>query len=215
MAKAPIPGTVKTRLVPPLTSEQATELYSALLLDQLEHLTALDNADLYLAFAPDGAAALVENLVPAAYQCFPQSAGDFGERMEKVLVELWRRGHRDVLLIGGDLPPVPLQSLHRAFAQLAAHPEHVVLGPSRDGGYYLVGMNSPVPAIFSAMSWSHERVLAETTRKLVGLGVDFTLLDEWFDVDAVADIARLRDVTDPAVRRAMKRTLDCVARLAL
>jgi uncharacterized protein len=210
MAKAPVPGEVKTRLVPPLTAEQAADLSRALLLDQLDHLTALRSADLYLVFAPADAAAAVKTLAPGRYQCFPQRGDDLGSRMENVLAELWRRGHRNVLLIGGDLPPVPLETLYDAFAQLSADQNRVVLGPSLDGGYYLVGMNQPVLEIFSGMTWSHDQVFNETIRRLDRLGIDCALLPEWFDVDGAADLERLRAVSDPSLRAAMKRTLACL-----
>jgi uncharacterized protein len=210
MAKAPVPGLVKTRLAPTLTAEHAAELCRALLLDQLEHLTVLGNADLYLAFAPEDAASMMASLAPPCYQCFPQRGDDLGARMENVLAELWRRGHRHALLIGGDLPPVPLKFFDRAFASLAVDRHRVVLGPSLDGGYYLIGMNRPAPQIFSAMTWSHNRVLAETTERLVRSGIDFILLPEWFDVDCAADLDRLRAMSDPALRAAMKRTLACL-----
>jgi glycosyltransferase A (GT-A) superfamily protein (DUF2064 family) len=130
--------------------------------------------------------------------------------MENVLAELWRRGHRNVLLIGGDLPPVPLETLYDAFAQLSADQNRVVLGPSLDGGYYLVGMNQPVLEIFSGMTWSHDQVFNETIRRLDRLGIDCALLPEWFDVDGAADLERLRAVSDPSLRAAMKRTLACL-----
>ena len=82
----------------------------------------------------------------------------------------------------------------------------VVLGPSRDGGYFLIGMNQPVPEIFSGMTWSHERVLAETTRKLTALAINFSMLPEWFDIDTAEDLDRLHRINEPAVRAAMGRT---------
>lgn len=213
MAKAPVPGLVKTRLAPPLTAEQAAELCRALLLDQLEHLTALRNADLYLAFAPEDAASMMASLAPPRYQCFPQRGDDLGARMENVLVELWRRGHRHVVLIGSDLPPVPLDTFRLAFAQLSADGKRVVLGPSRDGGYYLIGMNQPVPEMFSGMTWSDERVLEATTDRLTQLGIDFGLLPEWFDVDTVEDLDSLRAISDLSVRDSMQRTLASLQRI--
>ena len=83
----------------------------------------------------------------------------------------------------------------------------MVLGPSRDGGYYLIGMNQPVPEIFCDTTWSHDRVLAETTGQLTRLGVDFRLLAEGFDIDTTEDMERLRAIQDPATRASMKRTL--------
>lgn len=206
MAKAPIPGAVKTRLVPPLAEEQASEFYRALLLDQLDHLTALDIADLYIAFTPSDAKGLIESFLPARYDCFAQCGGDLGARMAGVFAELRRRGYGNVVIIGSDLPPVPLATLREGFKQLAIA-RRVVLGPSRDGGYYLIGMNQPVPEIFCDMTWSHDRVLAETTGQLARLGVDFRLLAEGFDIDTTEDMERLRTIEDPATRASMKRTL--------
>ena len=130
--------------------------------------------------------------------------------MANVLAELWRRGHRHVLLIGGDLPPVPLATFDDAFAQLSADQSRVVLGPILDGGYYLVGMNQPAPEIFSGMTWSHDQVFKETRQRLAHLGIDCALLPEWFDIDGAADLERLRAVSDPIIRAAMKRTLACL-----
>ena len=206
MAKAPIPGEVKTRLTPPLTQEQATEFYRALLLDQLDHLATLDSADLYVAFSPSNAGPLVESLLPAGYGCFPQCDGDLGSRMGGVFAELWRRGHGSSIVIGSDLPPVPLGTLHEGFQHLSTG-RQVVLGPSRDGGYYLIGMNHPSPELFSNMTWSHERVLTETTAKLARLGIDFRLLAEWFDIDTSKDMEHLQTIVDAATGASMKRTL--------
>lgn len=212
MAKAPIPGTVKTRLVPPLTEAQAVELYGALLLDQLEHLCGLEDVEFYLAYTPDEAAPLMKSLAFDRFHCFAQQGEDLGARMRQVFDELWRRGHRQVVLIGSDLPPVPLNTFGQAFAELATAEKRVVFGPSRDGGYYLIGMNRPTPELFSAMSWSHDQVLAQATDKLVPMGIKFSLLPVSFDVDTAADIDRLREIRDPELVGAMKRTLSFLHR---
>ncbi len=213
MAKAPVPGEAKTRLAPPLTLDQAAALAQALLVDQLEHLASFRSAELYLVFAPAHAAATMAGFLPANFKMFPQRGDDLGARMGHAFAELWRRGCRRMVLIGGDLPPVPPVFFSQAFAFLAADAHRVVLGPSRDGGYYLVGMNKPAPAIFSGMAWSHDQVLARTTDRLDRLGIEFTLLPEWFDVDRPQDVQALRAIRDPTVRRAMKRTRKLLARL--
>jgi rSAM/selenodomain-associated transferase 1 len=215
MAKAPIPGSVKTRMVPPLTHEQAAELFRVLLLDQLENLTALGEVDLYVAFTPVEAKALIKSIVPASFQCFHQRGDDLGERMHEVFAELWRRGHRNLVLIGSDLPVVPLVFLRDAFKVLERKDRQLVFGPSEDGGYYLVGMNQPTPEIFDGMSWSHDQVLAQTTEKVTRLGIDFRLLPGWFDLDTIKDLERLRVKADPAIRAAMRRTVDYLRQLGL
>lgn len=213
MAKAAIPGTVKTRLVPPLTDEQAAELSHALLLDQLEHLAQLDSADLYVAFTPADAAELMTSLLPSGFECFAQRGDDLGERMNEVFIELRRRAHRNLIVIGSDVPAVPLLYLEDAFRLLADENNRVVLGPSRDGGYYLIGMNQPTPEIFKDMTWSHEQVLAQTTEKLSRREIQFALLPMWFDLDRIEDLDRLQTLGDPGVGQAMRRTMALLQQL--
>jgi rSAM/selenodomain-associated transferase 1 len=217
MAKAPDPGMVKTRLVPPLSTTQAAELYRALLLDQLDHLATLPAIDLYVAYTPAAASVRFEELVPRHYRCFPQRSGDLGARMEHCCAELWRRGHSSAILLGSDLPPVPAGIIKQACDSLAPAKSRVVLGPSRDGGYYLIGLNQPMPEIFRGMMWSQPRVLSETVERLSRLGIKACILPEWFDVDTAEDLDRLHRISEPAVRAAMARTrawLDSVSRCA-
>ena len=206
MAKAPLPGTVKTRLVPPLTAEQAAELYRALLVDQFEQLNQVDGATRYVFYAPAGAEEVLRELGGFGYTYQAQSDGDLGARMEQVFAILWRLGHRNIVLIGSDLPALPLQILNDAFMRLARKEAQVVLGPSRDGGYYLIGMNQLAPEIFDNMTWSHDRVLADTMVRLDGLGLSYRMLPTWFDLDVAEDFQQLRAVP----RSALRRTLGCL-----
>ncbi|HXK26914.1 MAG TPA: TIGR04282 family arsenosugar biosynthesis glycosyltransferase [Candidatus Binatia bacterium] len=215
MAKAPIAGEVKTRLVPLLTHEQAADLYRALLLDQLEHLSRLTVADLYLVYAPGSAAPLMKQLAPPNFHCFAQRGGDLSERMDAAFIDLWRRGHRNVVLVGSDLPALPLSYLETAFGLLVTSTHQVVLGPSRDGGYYLVGMNQPTPEMFQNMTWSHNQVLAQTTDKLGKLGIQPALLPGWFDIDSFEDLKQLKALSEPTARGAVRRTLSYIEGLGL
>jgi len=208
MAKAPITGAVKTRMAPPLTHPEAAELARALLRDQLDHLAALGDVDLYVVFAPAGEAVLMQSIVPPAFTCFPQRGDDLGERMEEAFAALWSRGHRDVILTGSDVPAPPLDIFRRAFEILSRAGKKVVLGPSQDGGYYLIGMNRPVPEIFRGMGWSHNRVLSETIERLMRLEIDFELFPEWYDLDTVDDLRRFEVIASPLARATMKRTLE-------
>jgi hypothetical protein len=111
-----------------------------------------------------------------------------------------------LVLIGSDLPAVPLNFFQDAYTALDCEDKRVVFGPSQDGGYYLVGMNHPTPQIFERMTWSHDRVLVQTTEKLTRLRIAVKLLPTWFDIDTIEDLERLQTIADPAVRSAMKRT---------
>jgi len=215
MAKAPVAGQVKTRLLPFFTAEEAAELSRSLLMDQLNHLQELDTTDFYLAFAPDDAQLLMEKLAPPCFHLFPQQGDDLGARMAAVFERLFQIGHKNIVLIGGDLPPVPLHFFDQAYALLEAPDKPVVLGPSRDGGYYLVGSNRPTPQIFQGMSWSHSEVLTETQNKLASLKVDYHLLSPWFDIDTTDDLRHLESVSDNALKKAMRNTLPLLGRLRL
>lgn len=211
MAKAPVAGSVKTRLVPPLTAEQAATLYRALLLDQFEHLRQFTSAARYVFYAPAEAEPLLFDLAGADYAYLAQSDGDLGARMEHVFAELRRLGHENVVLVGSDLPALPLAILDEAFRRLASTANSVVLGPSQDGGYYLIGMNRATPEVFANMTWSHGQVLSATLARLDRLGLSYSLLPTWFDLDIAADLQRLAELAEPASRRALSRTLACLA----
>jgi uncharacterized protein len=215
MAKAPLSGQVKTRLLSFFTAEEAAELSRSLLMDQLDHLQALDTADFYLAFAPDDAQLLMEKLAPPCFHLFPQQGDDLGARMGAVFERLFQMGHKNIVLIGGDLPPVPLHFFDQAYAFLEAPNKPVVLGPSRDGGYYLIGSNRPTLQIFQGMSWSHSEVLTETQNKLASQKVDYHLLPPWFDIDTADDLRHLGSVLDNALKKAMPNTLLVLQRLGV
>jgi rSAM/selenodomain-associated transferase 1 len=214
MAKAPVPGTVKTRLVPPLTQEQAAELYRALLLDQLRQLRTFDSAERYLAYAPADAEAIMRELGGADYRYLPQRGAELGERMKNVFSDLWQRGHRGIALVGSDLPALPTQIIFQAFERIAGDERRVVLGPSQDGGYYLVGMNQATPEIFENMVWSHEQVLAQTTARLGALGVSFSMLPTWYDLDRIEDLERFRIPPEMELGEVMAKTRSYLAELS-
>jgi rSAM/selenodomain-associated transferase 1 len=214
MAKAPVPGAVKTRLAPALGAEQAAELARALLVDQLAHLQFYA-ADLYLAFAPADAGALIEQLAPTRYRCFPQEGDGLGMRMQAIFAKLFADGYHHVVLIGADLPAVPLRFFEEAYAFLHSAVQRVVLGPSHDGGYFLIGCNRLTPQIFAAMDWGHGEVLAQTVAKLAALKIDYHLLPEWFDVDTPDDLLKLRSELDTALAKAMPATATLMTRLEL
>ena len=213
MAKAPLAGQVKTRLLPALSAEEAAELARSLLVDQLHHLEKLDDADGYLVFAPEKGRRLMEALAPSCFRLFSQQGDDLGSRMEAIFSKLFATGHRNIILIGGDLPPVPLVFFTEAYAFLHSANRRVVLGPSRDGGYYLVGCNRPIPEIFRNMSWSHPQVLAQTREKLTALNVACHLLPSWFDIDTPADLRYLRSVSGRSLATTMPHTLRLLQRL--
>jgi rSAM/selenodomain-associated transferase 1 len=198
MAKAPLAGQVKTRLLPAFSPEQAARLARALLVDQLNHVRQIQSADLHLAFAPAEARVLMEELAPPLFRLFPQEGADLGARMQAIFQKLFRSGYKNIVLIGSDLAAVPLFFFDEAYRFLESPQQRVVLGPSRDGGYYLVGCNRPTPELFNEMLWSHSAVLTQTLAKLARLKIPHYLLASWFDIDTADDLRVLRTALDCA-----------------
>lgn len=204
-AKAPEPGRVKTRLIPPLTPRRAVRLSAALLRDTLNRVTTLPFTH-YLACAPT-----VDDpfLMACArrYGAHPitQGSGNLGTRMQRVVRTLLGR-HSSVLVIGTDSPTMPLDYVERARASLKT--VDVVFGPSEDGGYYLVGQRCFDPRLYDGIPWGSGAVLETTLAKLDRSRV--ALLPPWYDVDRPADLDRLRreldGVADAPHTRALLRS---------
>jgi len=192
LTKAPEPGQSKTRLVPPLSAGEAAEIAKALLIDQLENVAGIDGVERYIAYTPESAASFFEALAPPAFRSFSQEGTSLGERMSHAFEYLFARGFQNVILIGSDLPPIPHAFVHQSFALLRGGEAHVVVGPSADGGYYLVGMNSPSCAIFDGISWSRDDVLMRTLEKVTSLNLKYELLPSWYDIDTASDLTRLQ-----------------------
>lgn len=191
LTKAPQPGRSKTRLVPPLSYAEAAQLARALLFDQLESLTTFRGARLFIAFTPETAAGFFKGFISQGFTSFAQRGGSLGERMSHAFEHLFASSFEKVILIGSDLPTIPVKFFHQAYALMEKSAD-VVLGPSADGGYYLIGMRRMIPAIFADIAWSSADVLTQTIHKLDNLGLKHELLSEWYDIDTAKDLERLR-----------------------
>jgi uncharacterized protein len=192
LTKAPQPGRSKTRLVPPLSTDEAADLARALLVDQLENLASYDGARLFIAFTPEKTAGFFEGFITQGFTCFPQRGQSLGERMSYAFGHLFADAFQNIILIGSDLPALPLAFFDRAYGLLEKSAADVVLGPSADGGYYLVGMNRLNTTIFDGIGWSRDDVLAQTIQKLAGVGLKYELLPECYDIDTAHDLGRLQ-----------------------
>jgi rSAM/selenodomain-associated transferase 1 len=191
MAKAPRPGQVKTRLCPPLAAAEASELYRCFLLDKIAQVRALDRAWPAVAYTPADAREEFERLAPG-FGLLAQRGRGLGERLIHAVADLAAAGHRGVIATDTDTPTLPLPCLAAAVRVLEGAEADVVLGPTEDGGYYLVGVSAPVPALFEDMPWSTPAVLARTLERARALGLAVRLLPAWFDVDTAPDLDRLR-----------------------
>jgi rSAM/selenodomain-associated transferase 1 len=191
MAKTPQAGDVKTRLCPPLTLEAAAALYHAFLLDTAAKITSLRASHPVISYTPVSDETFFACTVPD-WTRLPQEGEDLGSRMYNCFRRLLACGYGHVLLTGSDLPTLPLYVFKLAL-QLATSPHiDVILGPSEDGGYYLIGLRTPHAALFENMTWSTSTVLHETVERATRLGLRIAYLPTWYDIDTPADLIRLR-----------------------
>ncbi len=181
--KAPRLGLVKTRLAQSLGAAAATAAYGQLVETLLEQLAPLPDVELH--FTPDDAAAEILPWLHAGWTARAQGAGDLGERLHAAFQSAFADGAQRVVIIGSDCPAITTGDIHAAWQALAT--SDVVIGPARDGGYWLIGLRQPLPGLWNGIPWSTERVLRETLARAQADGLRIELLRELADVDTEAD----------------------------
>lgn len=201
MARAPWTGG-KTRLGLPVDAATHADLRHALFLDTLDAVRSVADVEHVIACEPADECERMRERVGPAVDVIAQRGDDLGRRMVHVFEDSFRLGIESVVVVGSDLPDLPPRLVREALDTLHAREECVVLGPASDGGYYLIGLNGPQPALFERIEWSTDRVLAETRDAANALGLHVVLLDEWTDVDDAADLNRLmRDAPESGAAR--------------
>jgi uncharacterized protein len=190
LAKAPIPGLAKTRLAPVLGAQGAARLQRELTRRALRTAMAAGLGPVTLWCAPDARHRFFRALQrTTGVRCLVQSGGDLGDRMHTAFQ--WHCTQGPMLLIGTDCPV--LQPAHlRLAAKALLDGADAVLQPAEDGGYVLIGLHRPQPALFLGMTWSTERVLADTRERACEAGLRVHELDMLWDVDRPEDLARWR-----------------------
>lgn len=209
MAKAPRPGAVKTRLVPPLTPEAAMALSASFLRDVTENIRLAARGcaiSAHVAYAPAGLEALFDGrlapgtslvLADGHIEASSEVRG-FGRCLLHAARSLFAAGHGAVCLLNSDSPNLPTALLAEAARVLAAPGDRVVLGPAEDGGYYVVGMKAPHVRLFEDIAWSTSGVADATRERAREIGLEVVELATWYDVDDAASLARLlRDLARP------------------
>ena len=208
MTKAPQAGRVKTRLVPPLTPDEAAELNKCFLRDtaaaisiacscrpaggaQAPHREAATVARGIAVYTPVGAESAYGDILPADFSLLPQRGDKFGERLYFAVEDLFKCGFEAVCLIDSDSPTVPAENFAEAVELLRVSDDRVVLGPSDDGGYYLIGVKKPHRHLFERIDWSTERVLKQSIQRATETGLEVQLLPTGYDVDDGASLRRL------------------------
>jgi uncharacterized protein len=194
MTKAPRSGEVKTRLVPPLTHLEAAQLNRSFLRDIAAAICETVGEKLARGvgiYTPLGTETVYEDILPAEFFLIPQRGSHFGDRLIFAAEDLFRVGFTSVCLINSDSPTVPSKSFSQAVESLRPLGDRVVLGPSDDGGYYLIGMKKVHRELFEDVDWSTERVLQQTRRRGAEIGLEVELLPVGYDVDDRATLCRL------------------------
>ena len=199
MTKAPRAGEVKTRLIPPLTPEEAAALNISFLRDTTSAIstavqmrkTARQNACGAAVYTPPGAEEAYADILPRHFVLIPQRGGSFGERLLFAAEDLFKCGFNSVCLIDSDSPTVRPEIFVQAVQFLYSPGDRVVLGPSDDGGYYLIGLKKPHREIFERIDWSTACVFEQTRERAKGTSLEVKLLPMCYDVDDPAALRRL------------------------
>ena len=185
--KSPTAGQVKTRLAAEIGEGAAVGLYRCFVEDLISTVGTLD-VGLRLCFHPPETKSLFLQWLGEQHGYIPQTGDDLGERLKNAFVDAFEQGFSKVVAIGSDSPDLPASFLREAFEELDSH--DAVVGPSSDGGYYLIGFSedSFVPGAFDGIAWSTSAVLSQTRMKLKMHGLGVHLLPQWHDVDTCSDL---------------------------
>jgi rSAM/selenodomain-associated transferase 1 len=200
MIKAPRAGASKTRLVPPLTHEEAARLSASFLRDTAANIAAACAESSGRAavqgvavYTPAGAESAFDGLLPQGFALLAQRGDAFGERLFHASADLLRLGYESCCLVDSDSPTLPRALLAQAVEELGRPGDRLVLGPSEDGGYYLIGVKRAHPRLFEEIDWSTARVSAQTLLRAREIDLAVSLLPPWYDVDDAPALLRLCD----------------------
>lgn len=193
-AKHWMPGQVKTRLAAAIGHESAATVARLFIETLLDRLSGIADRSV-IGYSPAESERSFRSLAGTSWRLQPQCAGDLGARMHHYFSSAFADGAERILLLGADSPDVPLEVVSNALDLLADH--RLVLGPTDDGGYYLIGASVEPPPVFEHMPWSRETLWEATTSHLSKLGwregTDWVALPAWYDVDTADDLARLNE----------------------
>lgn len=181
--RSPELGRVKTRLAATVGDARALQVYKALLHHSLEQASSLSCSK--AAWYADGIPS-PDISKPYGFTAHTQQGDDLGDRMEHAFLTAFEAGHGPVVIVGTDCPGISEQLLRDAFVALDQH--DAVIGPARDGGYWLLGLKRMTPAVFTGKTWSSDSVRSDTIADLDRLGLSYTLLPELIDVDTEQDL---------------------------
>ena len=194
MAKAPLAGEVKTRLVPPLTAPEAAALNMCFLRDIAANIHSVSEIEAALGlvvYTPAGSESAFDGVLPVGFELLVQRGKSLGERLCNATDDLLKQGYGAVCLINSDSPTLSKAILIRAIESLATDGDRVVLGAAEDGGYYLIGLKHAHRNLFNGITWSTPDVLAHTRQRAAEIDLPVEMLPPWYDVDDAETLNRL------------------------
>lgn len=190
VAKRPAAGQTKTRLCPPLTGQQAADLYECFLRDTLGLMAQIPGVQRSISYLPADEEGYFRQLA-ADFALHPQRGDDLGARLDNLLRDALANGAAQAVVMDSDSPTLPAAYVEEAYTRLADGAD-VVFGPCDDGGYYLVGVTRPQPRLLREVAMSTPTVLDDSLAIARSLGLKVALLPVWYDVDTGAELERLQ-----------------------
>ena len=186
--KYPEAGNVKTRLGAEVGFELAAELYRLFIQQTFELVQNCSAQKVFVAFEPADREAEFSEFIPKQFAVFPQEGKNLGERMLNAFQYAFARGYKNVAILGSDSPTLPLKNIDEAFEKLSK--SDLVLGPSEDGGYYLIGLTHAHRGLFDKIEWSSSSVMQATIERAEKLRLQYKLLSVWYDIDTKKTLMR-------------------------
>jgi uncharacterized protein len=211
--RAPQMGTVKTRLEKVIDPYMVLEIYRCFAKDVIDTLKGSADA-VRVCFCPSEQKASVVDWLGEALDYFPQIGKNLGERMGNAFMETFNRGFQQAVLVGADIPDLPGAVIRDAFS--AIERGEAAIGPSRDGGYYLIGFgrNRFYPSIFNNIRWGANNVFKETLAAFQKLGVPLHIGSKWRDIDEYEDLLDFIDKCSPKSKAGI-HTINCLKKFDL
>jgi rSAM/selenodomain-associated transferase 1 len=191
-ARNPVPGEVKTRLQSEWDADTVCKVYEAFLEDARLQLLELKSADCFVSIHSEKGRSYFDSFSACGFRVIEQEGEDLGQRMQHAFTERFNEGYENVVIIGSDSPTLPVHYLEQALESKL----DIVLGPSTDGGYYLIGMSGKVTEVFEGIDWGTDKVLSSTQDKIKQMGASLSLLPPWYDVDTPGDLRFLKTHLD-------------------
>ncbi len=210
--KWPVAGQVKTRLIPCLGEKKAADLYEAFIKDTITKLGDLEDVDI-IGFAgnqrpKNSCADLHAFFAQHRLPVLEQEGRDLGARMKHAMNDVFQKGYTSVVLIGTDSPDLPATVIRKAFEVLQYEPGSCCIGPSEDGGYYLIGMNAMFAEAFENVGYSQSNTYLQTIKALTKSQCNIYTLKRWYDIDDAGDLKTLLKNKDALVCPHTSKQLD-------